>query len=386
MNSIIYLDNAATTSIDPLVLEAMMPYMSDYYGNPSSGYSIGRESRLAIEMARKKVANLLCVKPTNIYFTSGGTESNNTAIATAVTELGCSHIISSPIEHHAVLHTVEHYASQFNITSSFVKINSAGEVDLLDLEEQLARKSEMGIKCLVSLMHANNEIGSLLNIDEAGQICSRYQAIFHSDCVQTIGHYAINLAASGVHFAAASGHKFHGPKGTGILYVSDGTSFVPLIHGGSQERKKRAGTENVHGIIGFTRALELAMENQVNDQNHIQALNERMRNQLSALSPQISFNSTAQSLYTVLSVNFAEGSNTDLILALLDHEGICASGGSACTSGEEAGSHVIAALNKNLPGATIRFSFSKKTSEADIDTAVRAIGNILESTKPTVSA
>jgi len=386
MNSIIYLDNAATTSIDPQVLEAMMPYMSDYYGNPSSGYSIGRESRLAIEMARKKVADLLGVKPTNIYFTSGGTESNNTAIATAVTELGCSHIISSPIEHHAVLHTIDHYASQFNITSSFVKINSAGAVDLLDLEEQLAKKSEMGIKCLVSLMHANNEIGSLLDMDEAGQICSRYQAIFHSDCVQTIGHYAINLASAGVHFAAASGHKFHGPKGTGILYVREGTSFVPLIHGGSQERKKRAGTENVHGIIGFTRALELAMENQVNDQNHIQALNERMRNQLSALSPQISFNSTAQSLYTVLSVNFPEGSNTDLILALLDHEGICASGGSACTSGEEAGSHVIAALKKNLPGATIRFSFSKKTSEKDIDTAVRAIGNILESAKPRVSA
>lgn len=381
MDKIVYLDNAATTALDPMVLEAMIPYMTEFYGNPSSGYSIGRQTRRAIESARKQVADMLGVKPTNIFFTSGGTESNNTAISAALTDLGCTHIISSPIEHHAVLHTITHYCGDAKVTSSFVKLNASGEVDLHDLDEQLAERSAKGIKCLVSLMHANNEIGSLLNLTTVGEICERYAAIFHSDCVQTIGHYTLNFASSGVHFASASGHKFHGPKGTGILYVRDGINFTPFIHGGGQERKRRAGTENTHGIIGFTKALELAMENQVKDQAQIEMLNKQMREKLSALSDDISFNSTTESLYTVLSVNFPAGTNTDLMLALLDRNGICASGGSACNTGETYGSHVIAALNKGLAGATIRFSFSKTTCAADIDAAVEVLGKILEPVK-----
>lgn len=377
MNQIAYLDNAATTQLDPKVLESMIPYMGEYYGNPSSIYSLGRKSRLAIESARKQVAEMLGVKATSIYFTSGGTESNNTAILSSINELGCTHIITSPIEHHAVLHTIDHYCKQKQLSCSLVKLNTMGEVDLLDLENQLIAYTKQGHKCLVSLMHANNEIGVLLEIEAVGIIARNHGAIFHSDCVQTIGHYPINLIDYGVHFASASGHKFHGPKGTGILYVSDGTKFGALIHGGSQERKKRAGTENVHGIIGFTQALALAMDNFSPDHSHIKSLNKRMRFGLEQLSKEISFNSTEMSLYTVLSVNFPAGTNTDLMLALMDNKGICASGGSACSSGEDEGSHVITALKKNLPGATIRFSFSKMTSEKDIDFTLESISSML---------
>jgi len=380
MNQIAYLDNAATTRLDPKVLDAMIPYLGEFYGNPSSTHSLGRQSRLAIESSRKQIAEMLGVKPTTIYFTSGGTESNNTAIASAVKQLGCTHIITSPIEHHAVLHTVEHYCKDGKVSSSFVKLDTSGEVDLSNLEEQLAEKTRLGRKCFVSLMHANNEIGVLLDIEAVGAITRRYGAIFHSDCVQTIGHYPINLSEAGVHFASASGHKFHGPKGTGILYVSEGTNFSPLIYGGSQERNRRAGTENVAGIIGFTHALALSMDNLRHDRSYISSLNKRMRMGLETVSRNITFNTSEQSLYTILSVNFPAGSNTELMLALMNRIGIYASGGSACSSGDNGGSHVLAALNHNHSGATIRFSFSKMTTVADIDFAVESIRTILEKT------
>jgi cysteine desulfurase len=381
MNEIIYLDNAATTALDPIVLDTMLPYMREHYGNPSSSYSIGRTSKAAIESSRKKVADLLGVKTTTIYFTSGGTESNNTAIATAVKTLGCTHIITSAIEHHAVLNTVEHYCADDIVTCSFVKLNERGEVDYRDLEEQLQSKSNVGIKCLVSLMHANNEIGTLLDLKTAGEICNRYGAIFHSDCVQTIGHYPIQLKEYGVHFASASGHKFHGPKGTGILYVSEGTRITPLIHGGGQERRVRAGTENVHGIVGFAKALELTTNNYLPDQIYISTLNKSMRDGLLKLSPEITFNNGEQSLYTVLSVNFPGSVGTDLLLAQLDRAGICASGGSACSSGNEYGSHVITALGITQKGATLRFSFSKLTKISDIDFALETLAGILNYAK-----
>src|SRR5205085_2037858 len=207
----IYLDNAATTALDKEVLNVMLPYMTDHFGNPSSIYSYGRETRLAIENARKSVAKILNAHPGEIFFTSGGTESNNTAIAAAIHDLGCRHIISSPIEHHAVLHTVEHYGCEQEVSYSFVKLLPDGHVDLLDLEEQLSSQKEK--RCLVSLMHANNEIGNLLPIDAVGNLCKKYNAIFHSDCVQTVGHYPIDLRKTAVHFISAASHKFHGPKG-----------------------------------------------------------------------------------------------------------------------------------------------------------------------------
>ncbi|MFD2286922.1 aminotransferase class V-fold PLP-dependent enzyme [Pedobacter petrophilus] len=379
MQNITYLDNAATTAVDPAVVDAMIPYLTGYFGNPSSNYSIGRLTKTAIESARKNVAGLLGVKATSIYFTSGGTESNNTAIATAVTAMGCKHMITSPIEHHAVLNTVAYHCRQNGVTSSYVALGEYGKVDLQDLERQLKEKAAQGIKCLVSLMHANNEIGTLLDLKSVGELCKTYGAIFHSDGVQTIGHYPVNLSDYHLHFASASGHKFHGPKGTGILYVAEGTKATPLIHGGGQERRLRAGTENVHGIVGFAKALELAMDTFATDQPYIQSLNRRLRAGLLKHSPAFTFNNAEDGLYTVLSVNFPEGIHPDFLLSYLDQAGICVSGGSACSSGDDLGSHVIQAIGKKGSGATVRFSFSKLTTEKDIDFALETIGRFLQS-------
>jgi cysteine desulfurase len=367
----IYLDNAATTALDSDVLEAMLPYMREHYGNPSAGYALGRHVRSAVEAARRSVAQLLGVKPTTVYFTSGGTESNNTVIAAAVGALGCTHIITSPIEHHAVLHTVEHYSKSHNVDYSLVNLTETGEIDYADLEAQLSRQTNAGHKCFVSLMHANNETGSLLDIVRTDRICRQYQALFHADCVQTIGHYPINLQESGVHFASAAGHKFHGPKGTGLLYVADGIKAEPLIFGGSQERQMRAGTENIYGIVGFAKALELALAGFAKDSVYITELNTYMRKALADAVPGISFNNPDRSLYTVLSVCFPGLDNGSLVTAF-DRLGICVSGGSACSTDEEGGSHVMQALGKTGMCTTIRFSFSKHNTKAEIDQTVMA--------------
>jgi cysteine desulfurase len=265
----IYFDNAATTALDKDVLEAMLPYMTTHFGNPSSIYSYGRESRLAIETARKTVAKILNANPGEIFFTSGGTESDNMAISSAIHDLGCRHIISSPIEHHAVLHAVEHFDHEDVVTSSVVKILPDGHVDMNDLELQLKSQDK---RCLVSLMHANNEIGNLLDIYATGELCKKYNAIFHSDTVQTVGHYKIDLRSKPVHFATGAGHKFHGPKGIGILYINDNIKVRPVIFGGGQERNMRAGTENLYGIVGFAKALEIADANMSKDTAYIQSL------------------------------------------------------------------------------------------------------------------
>jgi len=372
----IYLDNAATTALDPEVLDAMLPYMREYYGNPSAGYAFGRQSKSAIETARRSVAQLLGVKPTTIYFTSGGTESNNTAIAAAIGTLGCTHIITSPIEHHAVLNTVEHYSKTRNISYSLVKLTETGEVDYADLEKQLADWTAAGHKCFVSLMHANNETGSLLNINHVAEICRKRQALFHADCVQTIGHYPLNLQEMGVHFASAAGHKFHGPKGTGLLYIAAEIKADPLIFGGGQERQMRAGTENVYGIVGFARALELALAGFEKESIYIAELNAYMRESLLAVIPGISFNNPQHSLYTVLSVCFPGTDNGNLVAAF-DRLGICVSGGSACSTDDDGGSYVMQALGKTGTCTTIRFSFSRYNTKAELDEAVLAAHSLL---------
>ena len=376
MSETIYLDNAATTLLDPQVLNAMLPYLQQHYGNPSSTYSLGRSSRSAIETSRTSVAKILGVKPATLFFTSGGTESNNTAIASAVNHLGCVHIITSPIEHHAVLHTVEQYSRSKQITYSFVKLTATGEVDYADLEAQLADQSSEGRKCLVSLMHANNEIGSLLDIFTVGKISRKYDALFHSDCVQTIGHYPMDLLQTGAHFVSAAGHKFHGPKGTGLLYVSQDIKAYPLIYGGGQERNVRAGTENVYGIVGFAKALELATAGFDHDVQYIKELNGFMREQLTLAIPGIKFNNPEQSLYTVLSVCFPETKQNDMLVTLFDFKGVCVSGGSACSSGDDAGSHVMKALGKDKTCATIRFSFSKHNTRAELLKTIEVVKEI----------
>ncbi len=377
ISSRIYLDNAATTALDKEVLEAMMPYLSDHFGNPSSIYSYGRETRLAIETARKTVAKLLGVKPGNIFFTSGGTESNNTVIAASIRDLGCTHIITSPIEHHAVLHTVEHYCSCNKISTSFVTLSNEGVIDYDNLEQQLKEQSANNKKTLVSLMHANNEIGVLLDINRVGELCKEHGAVFHSDCVQTVGHYPLNLSSIGVHFISAASHKFHGPKGVGILYVSDEVTIKPFIFGGGQERNMRAGTENVYGIVGFAKALEIAVRNLETETAYIKSLKAYMKQSLEKNIPGVGFNDQPGSLYTVLSVCFPKTEKSDFLLMSLDMANICVSGGSACSSGADAGSHVIRALQRIDNCTTIRFSFSKYNTKEEIDRVIEKLQELI---------
>jgi cysteine desulfurase len=365
----IYLDNAATTALDAEVLEAMMPFLTNRFGNPSSIYSYGRESRMGIENARKSVAKLLHAHPAEIFFTSGGTESSNTAITAAVRDLGCKHIISSKIEHHATLHTIEYLHKKGEASLSYVRILENGHIDLSHLEELLQNSTE---KCLVTLMHANNEIGNMIDLHSVGNLCRKYQAIFHSDTVQTVGHFPFDLRNTPVDFITGSGHKFHGPKGSGILYINENIKIKPFINGGSQERNMRAGTENLYGIIGFAKALEMASENHLTDKEKIQGLKFYMMESLSKKITGTSFNGdpTGSSLYAVLSVNFAKTDKSEMLLFNLDINNICASGGSACTSGADQGSHVIKALKNDPDFVTVRFSFSKYNSTSEIDRVI----------------
>ena len=372
----IYFDNAATTSLDKEVLDAMLPYLTSHFGNPSSIYSYGRETRMAIETARKSVAKLLNAHPGEIFFTSGGTESNNTAILSSIRDLGCRHIITSPIEHHAVIHTVEHYCKANEVSSSFVKLLPDGHIDLNDLEEQLATLEE---RCLVTLMHANNEIGNLLDIDAVGNLCKKHNAIFHSDCVQTVGHYPLDFRKTPVHFISAASHKFHGPKGVGILYVNDNIKVKPFILGGGQERNMRAGTENLYGIVGFAKALELAMEHYEKDKAYIQSLKKYMIGELEKNIKGVSFNGDVEGrcLYTVLSAAFPKTEKSEMILFNLDINQICVSGGSACSSGADIGSHVIRAINNNPNLVTVRFSFSKHNTKEEVDLVVNKLKELI---------
>jgi cysteine desulfurase len=372
----IYFDNAATTSLDPLVLQEMMPYLTEKFGNPSSIYSYGRESRMAIEQARKSVAKNLGAKPSEIFFTSGGTESSNTILHAAIYDLGCKHIISSPIEHHATLHTIEHLSKKAGIALSYVNILPNGHIDLTHLQALLESNSD---KTIVSIMHANNEIGNMINLHTVGTICKNHNAYFHSDTVQTVGHFPFNLKETPVDFITGAGHKFHGPKGVGILYINENIKINPLVHGGAQERNMRAGTENLYGIVGFAKALEIANEQHEKDSAYINGLRRYMYEQLNIQIPNVTFNGDTfgDSLYTLLSVNFPKNEKSEMMLFNLDIHHICASGGSACSSGAQQGSHVINAINKSGDIATIRFSFCKHNTTQEIDKVIATLKELL---------
>ncbi|MFZ9301595.1 MAG: cysteine desulfurase family protein [Chitinophagaceae bacterium] len=365
----IYLDNAATTALDPLVLEAMMPYLTDKFGNPSSIYSYGRETRLAVETARKTVARILGAHPSEIFFTSCGTESSNTAIINAVRDLGCKHIITSPIEHHAVLHTVDFLQKSGESAVSYVKVFTNGHIDLEDLERLLSKSKT---KTLVTLMHANNEIGNMIDLHEVGEICKKYDAVFHSDTVQTVGHFPFNLKETPIHFITGSAHKFHGPKGVGLLYINEDIKITPYIHGGGQERNMRAGTENIYGIVGFAKAFELAHEQYEQERKHISDLKIYMLGHLKEKIKGLIIHGDPEgrSLYTVLNIGIPSSSRTEMLLMNLDIHHICASGGSACTSGAEIGSHVIRGIGGNADVIPVRFSFSKYNTKEEVDIAI----------------
>ena len=375
----VYLDNAATTRLDPEVLDAMLPLMTEQFGNPSSIHSHGRTVRTAIEKARKMVASLLHTSPAEIFFTSGGTEADNTAIRSSIETYGLTHAITSPLEHHAVLHTLQHLEQQGTIRLSMVNIDAKGHIDLTHLEELLRDNQRAGSaasRSLVSLMHGNNEIGNLLNLRQVGELCRAYNAIFHSDTVQTMGHFRHDLQQLPVDFIVGAGHKFHGPKGVGFLYVNaERVKIHPFMYGGAQERNMRGGTENVYGIVGLAKALEIAYRDMDAHEQYIKSLKRRMIEQLRSRMPDIRFNGDSvdveNSLYTVLNVSLPASEISDMLLFSLDIARISASGGSACSSGSQVGSHVLAALpGLDSERGYVRFSFGKYNTVEEIDYAV----------------
>lgn len=374
----IYLDNAATTPLAPEVFEAMVPYLRDHYGNPSAIHAFGRTTRAAVEQARRAIAKLLNCAPGEIIFTSGGTEADNMVLFGAVRDLGVRHIITSPIEHHAVELTADAIGHGGAAQVHWVRLLPDGKPDLAHLEELL--KATQGQGVLVSLMHANNEIGTRIDLQAVGALCHRYGALFHSDTVQTMGHYRFDLAATPVDFITCAAHKFHGPKGTGFLYMRSGAGLKPMILGGAQERNMRAGTENIAGIVGLAKAMELAYADLEGHHRHVQALKDRMKQRLLEAIPGVGFNGdpSADALYTVLNVRFPDDGRSEMLLYNLDIEGVACSGGSACSSGSNKGSHVLAALYPERPGANIRFSFSRYTTAADVDRAVEVLKRILQ--------
>ena len=362
----VYLDNAATTPIDPEVLKEMYKVMESQYGNPSSIHAHGREVRALIERSRKTIAGLLHTSPSEIFFTSGGTEADNTAIRCGIVDNGIRHAITSRLEHHAVLHTLEAMQKAGVIKLSFVNTDSTGNIDYDHLETLLKEND----RCFVSLMHANNELGTITDIARVGDLCEQYNALFHSDTVQTMGHYAHDLSKLKVHFAVCAAHKLHGPKGIGFLYVNHKVKIKPFIYGGSQERNMRGGTENVYGIVGLAKALEIAYRDMEQHHNNIQELKSYMINQLKNNIDGIDFNGETdpiKSLYTVLNVSFPCSDLADMLLFNLDIAGISASGGSACSSGSDIGSHVLTAIGGDPTRPSVRFSFSKYTNRDELD-------------------
>jgi len=371
----VYFDNAATTPIDREVLKEMYQVMETQFGNPSSIHAHGREVRTVLEKARKTVAGLLKTSPSQIFFTSGGTEADNTAIRCGIIDHGIKHAITSRIEHHAVVHTLEALEKSGTIGLSFLDVDSKGNVDLNQLEELL----KINERSFVSLMHANNEIGTLTDVERVGELCEQYDAIFHCDTVQTLGHYPHDLSKLKVDFMVCAAHKLHGPKGVGFLYINHNVKIRPMIFGGSQERNMRGGTENVYGIVGLAKAMEIAYREMDQHQHHIQDLKTYMIDQLRTNIPGIEFNGEIdpdKSLYTVLSVSFPEMDMAEMLLFSLDIAGISASGGSACSSGTDIGSHVLNAIKANPRRPAVRFSFSKYNTREEVDYVVDKVKEI----------
>ncbi|WP_461453009.1 cysteine desulfurase family protein [Mucilaginibacter sp.] len=362
----VYLDNAATTPLDPAIIQEMCKVMESTYGNPSSIHSHGREARTLIERSRKTIANLLGTSPSEIFFTSSGTEADNMAIRCGINDHNIKHAITSRIEHHAVIHTFEALEKVGTIKLSFVNLDSKGNIDY-DHLEQLLKGNE---RSFVSIMHANNEIGTLSDMERIGDLCETYNAIYHCDTVQTMGHYKHDLSKLKAHFVVCSAHKLHGPKGVGFLHINHRIKIKPLIYGGAQERNMRGGTENIYGIVGLAKALEMAYGDMEQHQQHMQDLKSYMIAQLKESIPGVEFNGNIDpenSLYTVLNVSFPEMEMADMLLFNLDIAGISASGGSACSSGSDIGSHVLTAIGASPSRPSVRFSFSKNTTKEEID-------------------
>ncbi|HBL38923.1 MAG TPA: cysteine desulfurase [Flavobacteriales bacterium] len=377
----VYLDNAATTSVAPEVIQAMVPVLTEMFGNPSSSHAVGRRSRVIIEQSRRSVAAHMHCHPSSIYFTSGGTEADNLALRSAVRDLGCTRIITSEAEHSAVIKTAKSLERSAGVQLDLVRHESDGQVDLVHLGELLALPG----KAIVSLMHANNEVAIVQDLDRIGKICREAGALFHSDTVQTMCHYAFDLSTLPVDFITCSAHKFHGPKGIGFLYIRQGLQLGGQIEGGSQERAVRGGTESTHNIVGLTRAMRLAYDDLDAHVLHVRSLKKRMVDGLNAHFPDVRFNGNSDQpdrLYTVLNVSFPPHPKSGMALFLLDLEGVACSGGSACSSGATLGSHVLRALNyHDSDRASLRFSFGRYNTEEEVDYALEAIKRVFAPVK-----
>lgn len=368
----VYLDNAATTPMAPEVVAAMSDVLLNHFGNPSSTHSYGRSSKALLETARRNIARHLNCSSSDLFFTSGGTEADNLACHIAVQELGVKRIISTSIEHHAVGHTVEMYRDRYNVQLHNLSLDAQGHIDLSELDALLKDP----IPTLVSLMHANNEIATLIPLSQIAQLCRSYGAYFHSDTVQTMGHYAFDLKAMDVDFITCAAHKFHGPKGIGFLYVNKRIKMAPMILGGSQERGFRGGTENLAGIVGLSKAFDLAYEDLQGHQTYVQGLKSYMMGRLKDHFSDIAFHGDTTpegSLYTVLNVCFPPTEKASMLLFTLDLKGVAVSGGSACTSGAAKGSHVLEGIGADMTRPNVRFSFSRYTTREEIDFALEQV-------------
>ncbi len=376
--NLIYLDNAATTSMDPEVIQVMQSSMKHNFGNPSSTHQFGRKAKSALETARKNIAHHFNVTASEIVFTSGGTEADNLILHNAVTHLGVQRIISTKIEHHAVSHTIAHLHEKYGTIVENVDIDEFGTVDLEHLEALLSNSTQ---KTLVSLMLINNEIGNILPADAVCALCKKYNALFHSDTVQVVGHYPLDLQKTPIDFIVASAHKFHGPKGVGFAFFRKGFGIMPMFYGGDQERGARSSTENVHAILGMETALDIAIGGMEHDKIKIQKIKNYFIQELKKLNSKIAFNGLSADVnngtYTILNVRFP--SDNDMLLFSLDLAGIAVSGGSACQSGSNSGSHVLQEILKDTASnnTSIRFSFSKLTTYQDIDTTLLKLQALL---------
>ncbi len=375
MTDRIYFDNASTTPLLPEVIEVMHSVMREDFGNPSSIHSYGRRARKIIEDARKSIAGLFNASIGEIFFTSCATEANNTILKNAVRHLGVKRIISSPTEHHCVLHTLDYIQENDDATVDFVHVDREGNVDLDQLEKLL----EDGPKTMVSLMMANNEIGTMIDIGQVSALAKGHGALFHTDAVQAIGKYPLDVSKHDIDYFSASAHKFHGPKGVGFFYMNQDHVLPPFIHGGGQERNMRAGTENIIGIAGMSKALEIAYMEMESRKNHISRLREKFKKGLIAINPEIRFNGNQidNYLHHVLSVSFPPSEKVELLMFNLDIHGICASSGSACTSGIEQTSHVLEAIGVPMDYVSIRFSFSPLNTLEEVEKVLRRISEIL---------
>jgi cysteine desulfurase len=373
----VYFDNAATTPISEEVINAMLPVLRGQFGNPSSIHAEGRSVRAAVEAARKSVAQCIGAGTGEIFFTSGGTESNNMAIKCAVRDLGVQRIISSPTEHHCGTHAIETVEKVNGVEVVWLPVNNLGRIDYQMLENAL--QAGGGKKTLVSLMHANNEIGTMIDLKRVSDLCRQYGALLHSDTVQTVGHFPVNVQETPVNFLSGAAHKFHGPKGVGFIYINPASPIKPFIDGGAQERNMRGGTENVYGIVGLAKALELANAEMEARSAHISDIRNYLKEQLLETFEDIQFNGDYEgdSLYTVLSVSFPPSPKNELLLLSLDIAGISCSGGSACSSGSEKGSHVLEAIGADPARKSIRFSFSHYNTRQEVDFVVEKLKAIL---------